>query len=142
MRQHGLGHLIADPESRKLLWETILATDMSVHEEFMKRFKEPEVSSQDVLSRKILVSQAIIKCADISNPSRPYHVATHWARALTREWLNQASLEKTLEVPLSVPSNDDDLSEAGGQVFFITTFVKPLFELVASRVPGEVAANT
>lgn len=73
MHHHGLGVLL-DPTKRgtsfrRLLYKTLLATDMSVHPEFMSNFQsllsEPLL---DPLKRQVLVCQALIKCADISNP--------------------------------------------------------------------------
>lgn len=74
MRSHGLGDVLDQAgdggRRRKLLWNTILATDMKLHAGIMERFQmmlngderieEPE--------RKVLLCQALIKCADISNP--------------------------------------------------------------------------
>jgi hypothetical protein len=136
MRQHGMNQLLSDASVKKLLSETVLATDMSVHNNFMARFADPELPNKDLFTRKVLISQALIKCADISNPSRPYHVAAHWARALMGEWISQANLERVLDLPVSVLANDDNLSEAKGQLFFISVFARPLLELVANRVPG------
>lgn len=77
MRSNGMGHLLDRPESgaqfRKLLLESVLATDMSVHVTFMTRFEalvNGDFNSDFSIARKILVSQALIKCADISNPVR------------------------------------------------------------------------
>jgi 3''5''-cyclic nucleotide phosphodiesterase. len=73
MRQHGLDALLDSPSSgtqvRRLLWEIVLATDMSVHFDFMTRFKSI-VNGQEgpICLRQILISQAIMKCSDISNP--------------------------------------------------------------------------
>lgn len=81
MRYHGLGSLLDRPEHgprfRKLLLETVLATDMSVHFEFMARLTAL-VDGDDTLSiqlRRVLMCQALIKCADISNPVGPSSVS-------------------------------------------------------------------
>jgi hypothetical protein len=74
MRHHGLSSLLDRPKSgpsfRKLLAMTVLATDMSVHADFMKCYKEMVESEApiDPFRQKVLVCQALIKCADISNP--------------------------------------------------------------------------
>ena len=101
MKRHGLAHLLtrelqpsssyspsqcpssapssststAPPTFRKLLLETVLATDMGVHKQFMERFEclmeHPE--RFDIIQARILICQALIKCADISNPvSQPF----------------------------------------------------------------------
>ncbi|KAH9833156.1 HD-domain/PDEase-like protein [Rhodofomes roseus] len=140
MRHNGLAPLLDRPGSgqamRKLLLGTVLATDMSVHAEFMANFQEL-VAGHDVgeHKRRVLVCQALIKCADISNPSRPYNVSKHWAAALESEWTSQLLLEQHLHLPATVKPSDHPLGQAKGQVFFISAFAKPLFELVAQGIP-------
>ncbi|KAI3605252.1 high-affinity phosphodiesterase [Moniliophthora roreri] len=143
MRHHGLGPLLDDSvddsgqRTRKLLSETVLATDMSVHKTFMENFRSLLDCTEDfeLCRRQLLICQAIIKCADISNPYRPYHVAKHWAEALMGEWTSQAMLEKCMRLPPTVQASDDPLTEAKGQIFFINAFAKPLLELIVEAVP-------
>ena len=101
MRACGLGHLLDRPVAktaegglggsagsgnafRRRLLCTVLATDMSVHGEFMRRWaclvdgwergqcsaERPRHNEEEMEERRALVCQAIIKCADISNPVR------------------------------------------------------------------------
>ncbi|KAJ7634630.1 hypothetical protein FB45DRAFT_829942 [Roridomyces roridus] len=141
MRHHGLGRLLDDPkfgvQNRKLLWETVLATDMSVHDAFMQRFQDLILRRGDdaLVYRRITICQAIIKCADISNPSRPYYISQHWATALMREWNSQAILEKHHQLPTTVESSDHPLKEVHSQIFFIPKFAKPLLDLTVQAVP-------
>ncbi|KAF9269705.1 HD-domain/PDEase-like protein [Marasmius fiardii PR-910] len=143
MRHHGLAPLLDDPTDcsgqrvRKLLSETVLATDMSVHATFMQNFRSLLSGRGDVdlFRRQVLICQAIIKCADISNPYRPYPVAKHWAAALMGEWSSQAMLERCMHLPTTVQATDDPLTGAKGQIFFISTFAKPLLELTVEAVP-------
>lgn len=130
---------------RNLTSKTVLATDMSLHFDFMKmlgelneRVKEIDIKDDvqnEQLDRTLLL-QALIKCADISNPARPYHVCEHWSKALLEEWAKQASLEKQLDLPITVFSSADPASQAKSQVGFIDMFVQPLFETVSNLVPG------
>ena len=74
MKKHGLAHLLDQGpmgvEFRRLLLQTVLATDMGVHARFMERFQQfiDNPHALDVAEQRILVCQALIKCADISNP--------------------------------------------------------------------------
>jgi len=62
---------------RRLLHDTVLATDMSVHQAWMNNFRmvlddiragnDVEQDEED-WRKRVLMCQAIIKCADISNP--------------------------------------------------------------------------
>jgi hypothetical protein len=77
MRYNGMAHLVEHSESdmpfRKLLSSSVLATDMSVHVDFMNRFKaliDGDYERGSLSARKVLICQALIKCADISNPVR------------------------------------------------------------------------
>ncbi|CDO77061.1 hypothetical protein BN946_scf184473.g5 [Trametes cinnabarina] len=142
MRHHNLGFLLDRPGSgplfRKLLLGTVLATDMGVHFDFMNEFRHLlRGANFPDLKRRILVCQALIKCADISNPSRPYLVSQHWATALESEWSSQLLLEKHLQLPPSVKPSDSRVGEANGQIWFNQTFARPLFELVAEGIPCE-----
>ncbi|OCH89218.1 HD-domain/PDEase-like protein [Obba rivulosa] len=139
MRHTGLGSLLdhSQPGSfRKLLLGTVLATDLGVHNEFMQNFEDLLAGKQDrQFRRRVVLCQAIIKCADISNPGRPYLVSQHWASALEAEWSSQLLLEQHLQLPASVKPSDNPLSEAQVQIWFINAFAHPLFELVARGVP-------
>ncbi|KAI0676581.1 HD-domain/PDEase-like protein [Trametes maxima] len=149
MRHHNLGRLldrpVAGPQFRKLLLGTVLATDMGIHFDFMTEFRRlVEGADFPELKKRILVCQALIKCADISNPSRPYLVSQHWAAALESEWSSQLLLEKHLQLPPSVKPSDSRVGEANGQIWFNNMFARPLFELVATGIPslGEFAKQT
>lgn len=140
MRIHGLGVLLDDPADgvrfKKLLLKTVLATDMSVHGDFMQRFQqELDGQRQPLFQRQVLACQALLKNADISNPSRPFPVAQHWASALMQEWSAQAELEEHFCLQPSVQPADDPLSAAKSQIFFISTFTKPLLDASVKAIP-------
>ncbi|KAK7451775.1 3',5'-cyclic-nucleotide phosphodiesterase [Stygiomarasmius scandens] len=129
---------------RRLLHDTVLATDMSVHQAWMNNFRmvlddiragnDVEQDEED-WKKRVLMCQAIIKCADISNPSRPFTISRHWSTALMSEWTSQASLERCLGLPCTVQDKDDPHSEAKSQIFFGSTFAKPLWEVLVEGVP-------
>ena len=73
MRYHGMGTLLDHPTRgarfRRVLCETVLATDMSVHTKFMNEFGAlTDGENGPIYHRQILICQALMKCADISNP--------------------------------------------------------------------------
>ncbi|KAF8636892.1 hypothetical protein AX17_003144 [Amanita inopinata Kibby_2008] len=140
MQHHGLAALFNHPTKgthlRKLLWSSVLATDMSVHNDFMDRLRLNLDHEQGTLcSRQILISQALLKCADISNPSRPYPVSQYWATALMQEWAKQAMYERSLAFKPSVQESTSPLKEAKSQVFFIENFAHPLLDMTTKAVP-------
>lgn len=84
MRRHGLAHLVSDGRvgnsTGRILRETVLATDMGVHQQFMDRFsrmvKDPGAFTEREV--RLLICQALIKCSDISNPvCIPFFTSTH-----------------------------------------------------------------
>nr|AAX73257.1 high-affinity phosphodiesterase [Cryptococcus neoformans var. grubii] len=172
LRKYGFGFLIERTKSsseaqalsnldqksfRQVLYSSILATDMSLHfawvqrlKEFDDRLKSGEAGA--VEDERILICQALIKCADISNPvsltkstvwlstdthlqSRPIGVSQHWSSVLLEEWAKQASLEQDLSLPVSVVASADAALQAKGQIGFIDLFTKPLFEAVSDALP-------
>lgn len=54
--------------------DLVLATDMRVHNDFMDRFKQLLEGSQtvDEWVKRTTLCQALIKCADISNPASQF----------------------------------------------------------------------
>jgi len=122
---------------RKALYSTVVSTDMSLHFAWIKEFRllgkrfresdaelavEDEVNGVDLLpteeENRIMICQAFIKCADISNPTRPIDVSEHWSSVLLQEWAIQASLEQRLSLPVSVISSADAALQARGQIGF------------------------
>ncbi|WWC85261.1 uncharacterized protein L201_000123 [Kwoniella dendrophila CBS 6074] len=151
LRKHGFGFLIEgsalpstqtlDQKSfRRVLYSTVLATDMSLHFAWIQRLKdfdeglrEGEVGEDEY--DRVMICQALIKCADISNPTRPIDVSQHWSSVLLEEWAKQASLESDLELPVSVVASADAALQAKGQIGFIDLFTLPLFEAVSEALP-------
>lgn len=95
LRKHGFGFLIGPPSAaevaefparasiesrdfRRVLYSAILATDMALHFAWIQRLKEfaeamhedNSDGSRDAQDEhdRVMLSQALIKCADISNP--------------------------------------------------------------------------
>ncbi len=94
LRKHGFGFLLSpstltsnNPARRsldtkgfrKVLYSSVLATDMSLHFAWVQNLKEfgakisrgelkRRLSSEDAEADRITICQALIKCADISNP--------------------------------------------------------------------------
>ncbi|ORX91225.1 HD-domain/PDEase-like protein [Basidiobolus meristosporus CBS 931.73] len=82
---------------RKLVVRAILATDMSAHFDYIRSFVEQkkrlvEQKIVDPELERIAFSSAIIKCADISNSARPYHISERWTDSLMHEFHNQVRI--------------------------------------------------
>ncbi|KAI9350368.1 hypothetical protein BD770DRAFT_394272 [Pilaira anomala] len=100
---------------RKIVVNSILATDMSMHDEYVQkisdqaeRIKVHGIDFSDKLAcekEKILLCGALIKCADISNCARPFDSAKRWAVILSEEFFEQGDLEKELGMSV-LPINE------------------------------------
>lgn len=161
LRKHGFGFILAPATAaeaseyparakldsrgfRRVLYSAILATDMSLHFAWIQRLKElgelsrsekPLERDEFVEEDRIMICQALLKCADISNPTRPMDISEHWSAVLLDEWGKQASLEQELELPVSVVAGVDARLQAKGQIGFIDLFTAPLFRAAADVLP-------
>ncbi|KAK6456104.1 nucleotide phosphodiesterase [Scheffersomyces xylosifermentans] len=150
---HTEGEMKSELSLREIIISSILATDMAEHFEYIDRLKN--LRSHDFIkhnNRVKLISSLLIKCADISNVTRPLRVSSQWAMVLAREFDEVAMLEKKIsledqELDLSkdliytrVPKQLDSILEAvptlhKGQIFFINTFAENLFNNIAELLP-------
>jgi len=71
-----------------------------------------------------------------TSQTRPFMVSKHWANALMQEWTAQALLEEEYHLKQTVMCSNDPLKEAESQIFFISTFAKPLLELTVRAAPN------
>lgn len=142
----------ADSAMRKLMINSILATDMGLHFKYMSdlgNLQEKIAHDKGIIDgwnvkireeHKDLVCGLLIKCADISNVARKFDVAARWANVLTDEFSNQGVMEQELQIPSCLfggPPVRDDLIKLGeSQIGFMNIFARPLFESVADILPS------
>ncbi|CAB4428041.1 unnamed protein product [Rhizophagus irregularis] len=129
-------------EFRKIVVNAILATDMQLHHKYVKDIKEQKSRfesvdfnpSQKLEEEKNIIIGALIKCADISNTARPYHIAKSWSNVLLQEFTCQGDLERKLGLPVG-PVNDGRVSQPDSQIGFIDFCAMPLFKSVSELIP-------
>ncbi|KAI0390531.1 HD-domain/PDEase-like protein [Xylariaceae sp. FL0594] len=137
-----------DAKMRTLMISSILATDMGLHFDYMKKLGDlqeqlrtgppTEAWSQRMLDdQKALVCSILIKCADISNVARRYDAALQWMNILCDEFSRQAAMEDEIGIPSSLisPPKKDFMSLAKAQLGFVNLFAVPLFQGVADILP-------
>lgn len=121
---------------RKTVVSSILATDMSLHNDYVSKIKEQANrfntnSHLDEQEERNLLCSALIKCADISNVARPFHWGTKWAELLVQEFISQGDLEKQMGLPV-LPMNDrTKVVLEDSQINFIKFVALDLFQNVA-----------
>ncbi|KAI0434065.1 hypothetical protein F5Y09DRAFT_4715 [Xylaria sp. FL1042] len=150
-----------DREMRTLMISSILATDMGLHFDYMKRLSDlqKDLKSNPLIDewpdrardeQKALICSLLIKCADISNVARKYDAALQWMNILCDEFSRQAAMEEEIGIKSSLiqPPKKDFQSLAKAQLGFVKLFAIPLFQGVAEVLPQmqytvlEVEKNT
>ncbi|KAK1990120.1 3'5'-cyclic nucleotide phosphodiesterase [Colletotrichum falcatum] len=138
-----------DTKMRHLLISSILATDMGMHFDYMKRLGDTQEklatsNSTDgwngrmLEEQKALACSLLIKCADISNVARKHETALKWMHILSDEFSRQASMESELDIASSLlsPPKKDTMSLSKAQLSFMNMFAIPLFQGVADILPA------
>lgn len=142
-----------DGESYKMIRHNIidmvLATDMSKHFEHLARFVnnftnatrendqlsggdgalELHEESEKGLDDLILVKRMLIKCADVSNPTRPLHLCMSWAERIAEEYIEQTEEEINKDLPVIMPVfNRNSSNIPKSQTSFTEFFINDLFD--------------
>ncbi|KAL9645598.1 hypothetical protein ABK040_000660 [Willaertia magna] len=121
-------------EFRKIMINTILATDMSNHFSILSFFESRigtgRLSNENQEDRIILMKM-LMKCSDISNMSRPFEIAKKWACACIHEFFNQGDLERKKGLPISPLMDRYTLDFPKSQIDFGNFIVSPLFKQLA-----------
>lgn len=82
--------------------------------------KEPE--------HRHFILQIALKCADISNPCRPWDISRKWAYKVCEEFFRQGDYERQLNLPVTVLCDRLTTSIPKIQVGFFKFVVLPLYE--------------
>ncbi|KAI9012116.1 hypothetical protein CLU79DRAFT_770615 [Phycomyces nitens] len=151
IKKHGLDQFSGDSgslsyqEFRKTVITSILATDMSLHSDYVTKIKEQanrmktlDLNSLDpeaLQNERLLLCSGLIKCADISNVTRPFMRAAKWAELLVEEFVLQGDLERELGMPV-LPMNDrTKVILEDSQIGFIRFVALDLFKSVQQVLP-------
>ncbi|RKO92309.1 hypothetical protein BDK51DRAFT_12619, partial [Blyttiomyces helicus] len=91
---------------REAVVDMVLATDLAQHFALMTMFKkkvvgggefDPEGARED----RTLLMQMLMKCADVSNPTKAAPLYYEWIQRITAEFHAQGDREKALGLPVS-----------------------------------------
>ena len=117
---------------RQTMTDAIMQTDPAKHIPFMKQFAE-DVAAKQVSAQQVIT--AILKAADISNPTRPLAVYGEWITAIMHEFFAQGDQEKALGLPVSMNCDRDTVNVDKCQVGFISFLVNPVWKGLAEFLP-------
>ncbi|XP_056636581.1 high affinity cAMP-specific and IBMX-insensitive 3',5'-cyclic phosphodiesterase 8 isoform X2 [Diorhabda sublineata] len=131
--------------ARSNVIDMILATEMTKHFEHLAKFvnvfcpkassnSDPDGDVNDYAPLSIpenvtLVKRMLIKCADVSNPTRPLRLCVEWARRITDEYFLQTDEEKNKGLPVVMPMFDRfTCSIPKSQIGFVDYIINDMFE--------------
>ncbi|KAJ3108886.1 cAMP-specific 3',5'-cyclic phosphodiesterase 4C [Phlyctochytrium bullatum] len=121
---------------RENVVDMVLATDLAQHFSLLTMFKKKVLTGDtfDPLGTRedrTLLMQMLMKCSDVSNPTKAWPEYGEWIRRITEEWFAQGDREKALGLPISPFCNRDGTTAtnpAPSQASFIDFIVSPLFD--------------
>ncbi|XP_050294558.1 high affinity cAMP-specific and IBMX-insensitive 3',5'-cyclic phosphodiesterase 8 isoform X3 [Anthonomus grandis grandis] len=124
--------------------DMILATEMTKHFEHLAKFVNVFCTRSSggsdmgeiedfapVLNPEntTLVKRMMIKCADVSNPTRPLRLCVEWARRIAEEYFQQTDDEKARGLPVVMPMFDrQTCSIPKSQIGFVDYIINDMFE--------------
>ncbi|CAO3646189.1 unnamed protein product [Mucor hiemalis] len=116
-------------EFRRILIHSILCTDMGCHGDYLQEIRNAGTDNT------LVICTAIMKCADISNCTRPFPNAKAWAILLAEEFSIQGDLEKELLIP-TIPINErGKVSLPDFQLYFMNAIALDLYSAVGTLIP-------
>ena len=119
----------------------ILATDLALHFDLLSKFKQKVIASgtfdpKNNSGDKSILMQVLMKCADVSNPTKEWNLYNEWINRITAEFHQQGDLEKEMGLDVSPFMNRDNSNNGpNAQKGFIEFIVYPLFEALEYWTP-------
>jgi cAMP-specific phosphodiesterase 4 len=145
---------------RKVIIDGILHTDMTHHVSMIKDLVLLYQMSSDAFDRLTpgsvvsespqttqTVLNALLHCADISNPMRPWELCHRFADMVLDEFFAQGDKERELGVPVQFLNDRTKVNRPNSQVGFIEFVIAPMCEACVHLFPqlnglaGNLASN-
>ncbi|KOX80098.1 cAMP-specific 3',5'-cyclic phosphodiesterase 7B [Melipona quadrifasciata] len=119
------------PELQRHISSLILATDITRQQEFLIRFKhylDENLLEMRRADDRHFILQIALKCADISNPCRPWDISQKWSHKVCEEFFRQGDYERRLNLPVTPLCDRHTTSIPKIQAGFFKFVVSPLYE--------------
>lgn len=142
---------------RRIVIESVLATDMAKHFETLSRFKaainytenpnetakmlEAPIYAESVADRSARVVSMFLKAADIGHAGKPLEITRRMTIRIHMEFFAQGEEEKELGLPISPLCDRNEVNVAGSQVGFLHHLVIPLYKAVHFFVTSDEFLN-
>ncbi len=122
--------------AKKIIMECILATDPSLHAEYVSRFNAEDGIVPETPPYRLLTLQCILKMADISNVAREWDGSGYsWSVLVSQEFFNQGDAMKSSSMEVA-PFLDRNATTIGkNSLSFIDYVAMPLFIALGKRFP-------
>ncbi|XP_061508413.1 uncharacterized protein LOC1276218 isoform X2 [Anopheles gambiae] len=131
--ESGVAEQVQDirPELERQISSLILATDITRQQEFIGRFRD--YLSRDALdmrdtTHRHFILQISLKCADISNPCRPWDISKKWSTKVCEEFFRQGDYERQLNLPVTSLCDRQSTTVPKIQTGFFKFVVTPLMD--------------
>ncbi|XP_063236084.1 uncharacterized protein LOC134538588 [Bacillus rossius redtenbacheri] len=118
-------------ELERQISSLILATDITRQQEFITRFKrylDQNLLDMRQFEDRHFILQIALKCADISNPCRPWDISRKWSHKVCEEFFRQGDYERRLNLPVTSLCDRRSTSVPKIQAGFFRFVVSPLAE--------------
>jgi hypothetical protein len=141
-------------EMRKGIINAILHTDVTKHHEMMKELVMLyQMNSEafdadrtldsgsmaavvDVLQNHLqLTLNALLHCADVGNPMKPWEIAQRLAMLCVDEFFAQGDMEKEKGIPVQMLNDRDKVNRPNSQIGFIEFVITPMVEGIVHIFP-------
>lgn len=119
------------PTVEKQIASLILATDITRQTEFLSKFRnflDTNTLDMKISENRHFILQISLKCADISNPCRPWDISKKWSQKVCEEFFRQGDFERQLNLPVTSLCDRYTTSVPKIQVGFFKYVVTPLFD--------------
>ena len=111
---------------------------MSQHFTIVTKF-QTKIESSPLKSEneedRIDLMKIIMKCADISNITRPFQIAKKWAKNCVNEFFVQGDLEKEKQLPVGILNDRNNLNFPKSQIGFVDFVAGTLFRNLLMAFP-------
>lgn len=116
----------------------VLATDLAHHHAILNRLNTKILSGEftkDDKECRTLMLEVLLKCADISNPGKPFSSAKYWANMVQEEFFYQGDMEAQRGLTISPFMDRAHPQLPRMQLNFIEYLVVPLFDALKQILP-------
>ena len=119
---------------RDTLIHIVLGTDMGQHFVILGNIRGSIIKEFNHSKREDLLTlmRLLVKCADVSNPTKSLPIYSKWAQRVTDEFFLQGDKEKSMGLSISPFMDRGNPNLPKSQVAFIGYICEPLFKLLTT----------